>query len=89
MKNQWRTVIGILAIGLMLLGAEALTLAMHDGDVAKGIFSSACMTFGALGLGLCGKAVGEHATNGDGLAGMVKNIVTDSKPGTPPATPVP
>lgn len=55
-RNQWRTFSGVLALGLMMLGAELMVPKEARSPVAMQVI----LGLGGLGLFLAGKAYGEH-----------------------------
>ncbi len=58
--SQWRTAIGLLALGVFMLIALALTRDVPNGPA---LFSSAVTGLGGLGLWLAGKSGVEHVAN--------------------------
>ena len=57
--NQWRTFSGVLALGLMMLGAEWMVPHEQRHPVALQVI----IGLGGLGLFLAGKAYGQHRAN--------------------------
>jgi len=86
--SQWRTVAAVLVLGLMLLAGLWMCsqIAGPVALMAAALFSSFALAIVGLGGILGTKSAVEHLAEGGGIKGAVSALMTDAKPGEPPAT---
>lgn len=81
---KWRTVITILFLGVLLL--LALVVCVRAGsDMAAKVFTDFAWGIVFLGAAQAGKSTAQALGQGSGVRGAIAALMTDAKPGQPPA----
>ena len=84
-KNQWRTVLTTAGVALMQLAGFIIgTRKGWTVDMAAA-FSNFCMWSTLAAAGQAGKSAVESLAQGGGVKGAVSALLTEAKPGDPPA----
>lgn len=85
--SQWRTVGVVLVIaGLLVLAFRWLVLSpTGPGEFTSRVFDTLAYSLLGLAFVAAGKSSIEHLAAGGGLRGAVRALLTEAKPGDPPA----
>jgi hypothetical protein len=86
--SQWRSVLVVMFLAAVLLAGLSLAITKSNEQVVK-LYDSFSTGLWIMALGLLGKSVGQYAAGGGGLKGMASALLTESKPGEPPAPAAP
>lgn len=81
--SQWRTVIAVLLLGLLLLVALLICAQMPE-RMAIELYGSAAWTIGVLAALVAGKSAVQHLGNGSGVRGAIAALITEAKPAATP-----
>lgn len=85
--SQWRTVGAVMVLALMLVASFwCLVLSpAGPGEYTVKLFDALAWTLLLFALVAAGKSSVEHLAAGGGVRGAISALLTDAKPGDPPA----
>lgn len=86
-RSQWRTVLTVLVLAVVLLAG--FVLALRAGELGAKAFADFSLALVFLAAVQASKSATEHLAGGGGVKGAITALMSPAKPEPPPAEPQP